>query len=286
MPRQTVAHAKPRRTLAFGVVGALLGLLAALVTFAPARWVAYAVAQGSGGAVILADAQGRVWSGSAQLVLMANGQRQSAVRLSGRMRWDLGLGWGGGGAHASSAPSTQLQTSLLPHLQLQIHAPCCMAQALDVRVAPGWPHMHALVQNHQSQWPADLLAGLGTPWNTLAMQGQLGLSLQGLSLDWSEGRMRWAGAVALRAEDLASRVSTLKPLGSYRLTLQGGDVNLLSLESLPGSSLQLAGQGQWVGGRLRFHGQASAAASHEEALSNLLNIIGRRDGSRSIIQLG
>jgi general secretion pathway protein N len=37
---------------------------------------------------------------------------------------------------------------------------------------------------------------------------------------------------------------------------------------------------------LRFEGEASAAPERAEALANLLNIIGRRDGTRSIIKVG
>jgi general secretion pathway protein N len=84
---------------------------------------------------------------------------------------------------------------------------------------------------------------------------------------------------------MASRLSTLKPMGSYRLLVTGGAVNTLQLATLSGS-LQLTGNGQWVGGRLQFDGVASAAQDRQEALSNLLNIIGRRDGARSIIKVG
>ena len=48
----------------------------------------------------------------------------------------------------------------------------------------------------------------------------------------------------------------------------------------PSSSLK------WVGGRLRFRGEASAAPEREAALVNLLNIIGRRSGARSLIAIG
>ncbi len=84
---------------------------------------------------------------------------------------------------------------------------------------------------------------------------------------------------------VASRLSTLRPMGSYRITLQGGTPAGLRLETLEGS-LQLAGSGQWVGSRLRFRGEASAAPDREAALANLLNIIGRRNGPRSIISIG
>ena len=74
-------------------------------------------------------------------------------------------------------------------------------------------------------------------------------------------------------------------MGSYRIALQGGPSPSLELRTLEGS-LQLSGQGQWVGRRLRFNGVASAAPDRVEALSNLLNILGRRDGARSIISVG
>jgi general secretion pathway protein N len=51
-------------------------------------------------------------------------------------------------------------------------------------------------------------------------------------------------------------------------------------------SLRLSGTGRWNGQAMRFSGEASAAPGREDALSNLLNIIGRRDGARSIITLG
>jgi general secretion pathway protein N len=41
-----------------------------------------------------------------------------------------------------------------------------------------------------------------------------------------------------------------------------------------------------VGSKLRFEGTASASPERLDALSNLLNIIGRRDGARSIMKVG
>jgi general secretion pathway protein N len=84
---------------------------------------------------------------------------------------------------------------------------------------------------------------------------------------------------------MSSRLSTLRPMGSYRLVVQGGDVPTLTLSTLEGA-LQLSGTGQWVGQRLRFTGEATATPEREAALSNLLNIIGRRSGARSIITVG
>ena len=59
----------------------------------------------------------------------------------------------------------------------------------------------------------------------------------------------------------------------------------LALNTLNGG-LVLQGNGQWVGGRLRFRGDASASPGNETALANLLSIIGRREGKRSVLTFG
>jgi general secretion pathway protein N len=104
-------------------------------------------------------------------------------------------------------------------------------------------------------------------------------------MEWVQGRVNVSGRVQIDANQMSSRLSTLQPMGSYRLTLQGGATSTLQLETLEGS-LQLSGQGQWLGQSLRFEGLASAAPDRIDALANLLNIIGQRDGARSIIKVG
>ena len=88
---------------------------------------------------------------------------------------------------------------------------------------------------------------------------------------------------------MSSRLTTLDTLGSYRVTLTGGagenSATLLSLTTTDGP-LQLIGSGTWGPGGVKFRGEARSAAVDEAALSNLLNIIGRRDGARSIISIG
>jgi general secretion pathway protein N len=160
-----------------------------------------------------------------------------------------------------------------------------MQQAWQLDLQPRWGGAQVQLSDSLSQWPARLLTGLGTPWNTVQAEGQLSVITQGLSAEWAQGRLLLKGRAQLDAQHLASRLSTLKPMGSYRLTLNGGPAPELKLETLEGS-LQLTGSGQWVGGKLRFNGVASAAPERAEALGNLLNIIGRRDGARALIKIG
>jgi general secretion pathway protein N len=245
--------------------GALSGLVFALVLFAPARWLAVWVQGVSGGQVSLNDARGTVWKGSSQLVLSGGVGSQGGVALPGRLSWQLQPGLRG--------------------FSLRALAPCCMAQPLALLGQIRLGGFGLTVADQFSNWPAGLLAGLGTPWNTIAAEGNLSVSSKGLSLEWAEGRVSVTGMLQIDAQEMASRLTTLNPMGTYRLLLEGGAPVSLSLQTLEGS-LQLSGAGKWVGGRLRFEGAASAAPERLDALSNLLNIIGRREGARSIIKVG
>ena len=264
--RITVPASWPAAPWTWALAGVLPGVLAAVVLFAPAHWLAGWIERASGGRVLLGDARGTVWNGSAQLLLAGGAGSSDAVALPTRLDWRL--------------------RPALAGIDAQLSSPCCTSAA-PLAVQARWRRAGASVSlsDAPSQWPAALLAGLGTPWNTLQIDGDLQLSTQGLSVEWTEGRLAIAGRAELQAQRLSSRLSTLRPMGSYRITLLGGATPTLQLQTLEGS-LQLSGTGQWAGSRFRFNGEASASPEREAALSNLLNIIGRRSGARSIITIG
>ena len=237
----------------------------AVLSFAPAHWLAWGVAQASGQRLQLQHARGTVWDGSAQLVLTGGANSRDHASLPGRLQWRLRPQWNG--------------------FQAQLQADCCTPAALDLRLQLQGGGLLLSVGDGSSHWPTHVLTGLGTPWNTVQLQGQLTLNTQSLQMQWSAGRWRIHGQAHLDALELSSRLSTLRPLGSYRLTLQGGDTPSLQVRTLQGE-LQLSGSGQWVGQRLRFSGQASASPGREAALSNLLNLLGRRRGATALITLG
>lgn len=255
----------------WALAGAMLGSLLALVCAAPARWLAAGVRWASQERVLLQQAQGTVWSGSAHLSLSGGPGSRDARSLPSRVHWQLG--WAG------------------PGLSLALRSDCCTPQPMQAQVRLSWGRAEVALSDQQSHWPLALLAGLGAPWNTLQAEGRLQWHSQGLRVVWAQGQWLWQGQSQWLVQDLASRLSTLRPMGSYRLTLQGG-------EGAPGSAtptlglsteagpLRLSGQGQWSGQRLRFEGEASADEGSETALSNLLNIIGRRNGARSLLSLG
>ena len=261
-PRGLGARHSPRR---WAIGGALLGGLLTGAIFAPAAWLAAGVQSATAAQVQLQEARGTVWNGSARLVLTGGKDSRDHTSLPTRLNWTL--------RPALTGASIALQSD------------CCTQSPVLAHLQPGWNAMAVKVSNSLIQLPADMLAGLGTPWNTVALQGQLRLSTEGLALQYQAGRANSQGLTRLEALAVSSRLSPLKPLGSYRLDVQGGDNARMNLSTLNGD-LQLSGQGQWVGSRLHFNGEASASPEREAALSNLLNILGRRQGTRSIITFG
>lgn len=253
-------------------LAAIVGLLLALLMYAPARWLAQALTSASRGQVQLVNPRGTIWTGRADLLLTGGEGSRSETALPQGIHWQL-------------APRL---VSGVPALGIRLTAPCCTPEPLGFTLTPRWGGAELQIDPFNSRWPAELLVGLGTPWNTLRIEGQLALQSQGLTLRWDQGRANIKGGLNIDSLDTASRLSTLRPLGSYRMELRAspdGHTATLNLSTLRGD-LQLQGSGQWVGGRLRFQGQAQAAPGSEVALTNLLNIMGKRRGPISVFNIG
>ena len=261
-PHAAPAAHVPWRT---AVAAACLGAVGALIAFAPAAWLARGVQEATRGHVLLADAHGSVWRGSAQLLLAGGAGAADAAALPGRVDWTLRL----------------FRHGALVALNL----PCCAERGVDFKIMPSWSQVAFVVNPSKINLPASWLSGLGAPWNTLDPQGQLSLSTQDLQVQFDTRFTKLGGQITLDLLGISSRLSTLAPLGDYRLKVNGGDVPTMALQTLQGA-LQLSGSGQIVGSRIRFTGEASAAPEQLDALSNVLNIIGRRQGAKSIISLG
>ena len=242
-----------------------MGLALALVFFAPAAWLAAALQAATQGQVQVIEPRGTLWTGSGRLLLAGGSGSRSSAALPGRIEWTLRPAWVG--------------------LSFKLHAACCTSTPLQARMQWGWDAQVLRFDNLSSTWPTAMLAGLGTPWNTVQAEGSLQVTTQDLSIERVSGRLILGGSAQLRAMDVSSRLSTVRPMGSYQLRLAGGAVPTLELTTLSGT-LKLSGKGNWVGPRLRFSGVASVEPEMSGAFTNLLNIIGRRQGAQSIITLG
>lgn len=254
----------------WAALGVLVGGLLALLAFAPAAWLAAAVASASNQHLLLADARGTVWSGSAVAVLTGGPGSRDASALPGRIEWTLGLAGFG--------------------LELRARHACCLNGSAALTLRPGLGRIVVGLQpgaDWIGQWPSAWLSGLGTPWNTMQVGGSVRLSSPGLSVESVQGRWRLTGRADVDLLEVSSRLSTLDTLGSYRMTVSADPSGAAQLNlSTQQGVLQLSGSGSITPGGVRFRGEARADGSAEAALTNLLNIIGRRDGARSVISIG
>lgn len=232
------ASSRARRTESprmgrWALLGAIVGLLIATLWFAPARWLVSGIAWASQGQVQLMSAQGSVWTGSAMVSLTGGRNSRDQMALPGRMQWRIRPAWLG------------VNVDILPD--------CCASTPAKVQLRVGWQRLDVAVSQHQSQWPASLLQGLGAPWNTLQLDGQLSLKFDNYRLQWVQGRTMMQGTIEAALRNTSSRLTTIRPMGSYRLIMQGGDKVELTLKTEQGP-LMLTGQGQWQGQHLRFNG--------------------------------
>lgn len=243
----------------------MLAVLLTVLACFPASWLAPLVERQTGGRLTLGDAQGTLWRGSA-FIGGAPGEGGSVTPLlPGRFVWKL-------------SPLV-----LFGHVSLDLANPQAFSQ--PVHVEGSW-----------SQWqlsPAELLlpaaglAGLGAPLNTLAPSGILRLSWTTLELVRQANTVSVIGRTVLSMSDMGSRMSPVKPLGSYQLVMDWkGEQAQLVLTTVRGALL-LSGSGALDNGRLRFAGQAEAANGYEETLGNMLNLLGQRRmvGGKNIIAL-
>jgi general secretion pathway protein N len=289
----------------FAVLGALVGFALGTIAFLPASLVARELSAVTSEHLQLAEVEGTVWHGSGLTVLTGGvDSHEPPTVLPSRIEWRLRPHWNG--------------------ISLHLTQDCCLPQGVEIalqrglnawRVSIGGSGFAAEARNDAAsgaapagiasvdanstpigEWPASLLTGLGFPANTLQPNGRLTLTAQNLAFALRGGRWRMLGHAQLEIRQASSRITTLDTLGSYRLALDadptseatpgtGADRARLTLTTLEGA-LILEGTGEIGPNGARFRGTAKAAPGSEDALNNLLNIIGRRTGALSAISIG
>ncbi len=236
------------------VVLTVLAVAVTVLLFLPAAWLGSMVERQTGGRLTLGDAQGTLWRGSA-FVGGAPGEGGSVTPLlPGRFSWRL--------------------SPLVLFGQVSMDLANDKALAQPVRISGSWSQWQ--VSAGELLLPAEGLAGLGAPLNTLAPSGVIKLSWNLLDIARQGQTVAVQGRTVLSLTDMGSRMSPVKPLGSYEVAMDWrGQRADLVLRTVRGALL-LSGSGTLENGRLRFSGQAQAAEGYEDTLGNLLNLLGQR----------
>jgi general secretion pathway protein N len=232
----------------------VLAVALTVLAFLPAAWLGPLVERQTGGRLTLGDAQGTLWRGSA-FVGGAPGEGGSVTPLlPGRFNWRL--------------------SPLVLFGQVSMDLANELALAQPVRITGSWSQWQ--VSAGELLLPAGGLAGLGAPLNTLAPSGTIRLSWNLLDIARQGNTVAVQGRTVLSLTDMGSRMSPIKPLGSYEMAMDWrGQRADLALRTVRGALL-LSGSGTLENGRLRFSGQAQAAEGYEDTLGNLLNLLGQR----------
>jgi len=224
--------------------------LSVVVIRAPAAWLGDALAART--QLRLVDTRGTLWAGSA-LMGISNGRETTLI--PGRVEWQLaGLRGGRLWARVShdwlSAP-----------LEVGV-------SAQDLALSQGAAHL-----------PAAALTAAGAPFNTLRPGGVL-------ELRWTKVELAartLTGELQIDWRDAQSALSTVVPLGTFRLTVAGrGGPPTLELQTLAGP-LQLRGSGKIEGPHIKFSGIATAEHDMQPALNGLLGLLGMRSGDKVLL---
>lgn len=250
------------------VIWLLTGIVSAgftLLAFCPATWISVALEAQTEGRLTLGDAQGTLWHGSAFIGGAPGANDPVTPLLPGRFAWRL-------------SPMV-----LLGQVDAELENAAALSQPVKLNGSWHWLQISpaAIVL------PAERLAGLGAPLNTIQPSGQMRLTWSLLQWERQGGKAGLSGSMVLDMQDIASRLSPLKPLGAYRFSMDwNGQQAQLALQTLKGPLL-LSGSGMLANGHLQFSGTAQAEAGQEEGLANLLNLLGRRrnEGGKNVIAL-
>ncbi len=252
-----------RRAIIIWSLAGLISIAFTVLAFFPAAWMMVLVESASAGRFTLGDAQGTLWRGSAFIGASPDGNHPASPLLPGRFSWQLS-----------------------PMLLLGVvDARLENADALSkpVSVTGNWHQW--LVSPATIQLPAERLVALGAPLNTLQPSGQMKLAWQSLQLTEQGGKVDVGGTMDLEIDNLSSRLSPVKPLGSYNLALNWqGSQAAIQLASTKGPML-LSGFGLFKNGHLQFKGTARAQVGQEQKLANFLNLLGQHGNEKDVIVL-
>ena len=253
------------RRLVIWLCAAIVTIAATVLAFCPAAWLAPLIEQQTGGRITLGDAQGSIWRGAAFIGAAPSGLDPVTPLLPGRFAWRLS------------------PTVLVGVLDATLENTAALGQ--PVELTGTWSQWQ--VSPSTILLPAERLAALGAPLNTIAPTGEMRLSWGVLQLARRGRQVELNGTMQLDLLDIASRLSPIKPLGAYRMQMEWqGQAAQMKLTTLRGP-MMLSGSGSLDNGRLRFSGRAQAAPGQEEKLANLLNLLGQRrqDGGSNYIAL-
>jgi len=234
-----------KRTFAFLF---LCAFLLTLLFTAPASLLDSYVRHATQDRIVLANASGTVWQGAA---IPAVRRPQGQLVALQTLHWQLAV-W------------PLFSGKIRLHLQWDELPP---SSATDVIIA----YQQIEFQHLFVPLPAKLLSEASTLLKPLEFRGQMQIQAEHLTVS----KRGIEGAAVVDWQQAGSALSSIDPLGNYRLALNGAGERVNIMLSTTSGALLLQGQGGWSAARgLDFHGNARASPGSENRLTELLHHLG------------
>ena len=247
------------------VVVAIVSLVLSVLFFLPASWMGTLIERQTNGRLSLGDVQGSFWNGSAFVGVAAGASDPVTPLFPGRFSWKI--------------------SPLILLTQVDLELQNADSLSAPLKITGNFSEWH--VSPAALILPTERLEGLGAPLNTIGPSGNLHLSWNNLQFIRDGSVLSAQGQLQLSLAEMASRLSPVRPLGSYKMSFDlhgaNADVSLVT-ESGP---MMLSGSGALNAGHFQFSGKAWAQEGQETKLANLLNLLGqrRKDGDKDVIAL-
>ncbi|MFZ6846667.1 type II secretion system protein N [Undibacterium sp. RuRC25W] len=244
---------------------AILSLILTILFLLPASWMGVLIERQTHGRLCLGDVQGSFWSGSAFVGVAATANDPVTPLFPGRFSWEI--------------------SPLILLTQIDLELQNSESLSAPLKVSGNFSEWH--VSPASIVLPTERLEGLGAPLNTIGPSGNLHLSWNNLQFTREGTLLSAQGQLQLDLAEMASRLSPVRPLGSYKMSFDlhgtSADVNLITQTG----PMMLSGTGALNSGRFQFSGKAWAQEGQETKLANLLNLLGqrRKDGDKDVIAL-
>ena len=221
----------------------------------PARWALSSLGEQTQCKILLESPSGSIWRGSASIGFsepaLDGKSCRSALAITERLSW---------------AMSCQLFNA---QCELTVET-SALSKPMKIQLRIGEVRIH----DNEARLPAEILEVLGAPWTLLHPKAQLHARWSDLTLKENNA----TGNIRISMNNLISPISQIQPLGSYdvQAELQGDGINYMLTTSK--GPLLLQAQGTFGRHGATGQGDANATPEMKEALTGLLNLIGKRQG--------
>lgn len=225
-----------------------MAFLFVLIATAPATVLSGIVENASKGQFVLANATGTIWHGSAAPAIR---QHSGSLQVLERLNWDIEI---------MPMFTGKLVTRL--HWDNNVRPEPMLVTVSYSRIE---------LRNALLPLNASLLGELSPLLKPVQLSGQMQIN----SRLFTFTRQGMSGIAVAEWTNAGSILSSVKPLGQYRIDLAGSGSRLEMTLSTTAGVLQLEGKGSFAPGQgLMFHGTARAASEKSSGLDELLNNFG------------